>query len=270
MRILLAEDNAVNQRVAVSLLANGDAVCNSGSFTLTPPSLPDYGFSKNVRFARTGMTLSNAGLVSDLITYLPSGMGWSSSPLRKQLVEKGLNPKILNSVVENLPIANFTTKLKLRKDLDFTAGDTEVVAGVLRRLAAMRSYMRDINLGRDTDESIATAVGPDRYVRVGRYPDVGVSPRHWYRMHHRLVDVLTAPAAGTRTAKPSTIEIESQLPADPSDRDAASRTRPMARTPRSRSSTRRRLRPWNQRCRSSFPRPGSSSRRGGRRRPTRW
>jgi nitrate reductase beta subunit len=30
---------------------------------------------------------------------------------------------------------------------------------VLRRLAAMRSYMRDINLGRDTDESIAEAVG---------------------------------------------------------------------------------------------------------------
>jgi nitrate reductase beta subunit len=40
-----------------------------------------------------------------------------------------------------------------------TAGDTEVVDGVLRRLAAMRSYMRDINLGRDTDESIAEAVG---------------------------------------------------------------------------------------------------------------
>ncbi|MFN8146843.1 MAG: nitrate reductase subunit beta [Candidatus Nanopelagicales bacterium] len=40
-----------------------------------------------------------------------------------------------------------------------TAGDTAVVDGVLKRLAAMRSYMRDINLGRDTDESIAEAVG---------------------------------------------------------------------------------------------------------------
>jgi nitrate reductase beta subunit len=40
-----------------------------------------------------------------------------------------------------------------------TAGDVPVVDGVLRRLAAMRSYMRDINLGRDTDESIAAAVG---------------------------------------------------------------------------------------------------------------
>ena len=31
----------------------------------------------------------------------------------------------------------------------FTAGDTAVVEAVLRQLAAMRSYMRDINLGRE-------------------------------------------------------------------------------------------------------------------------
>ncbi|HEX4815446.1 MAG TPA: nitrate reductase subunit beta [Nonomuraea sp.] len=41
----------------------------------------------------------------------------------------------------------------------FTAGDAEPVRAVLRRLAAMRSYMRRLNLGQDTDESIATAVG---------------------------------------------------------------------------------------------------------------
>ncbi len=41
----------------------------------------------------------------------------------------------------------------------FTAGDPEPVKGVLNRLAAMRSYMRRINLGQDPDESIATAVG---------------------------------------------------------------------------------------------------------------
>jgi nitrate reductase beta subunit len=40
-----------------------------------------------------------------------------------------------------------------------TAGDVSVVDGVLRRLAAMRAYMRDINLGRDADESIAESVG---------------------------------------------------------------------------------------------------------------
>jgi nitrate reductase beta subunit len=41
----------------------------------------------------------------------------------------------------------------------FTAGDTTRVAFVLRRLAAMRAYMRDLNLGRPADESIAAAVG---------------------------------------------------------------------------------------------------------------
>ncbi|MEU9884797.1 nitrate reductase subunit beta [Sphaerisporangium sp. NPDC051011] len=41
----------------------------------------------------------------------------------------------------------------------FTAGDPEPVRAVLRRLAAMRSYMRRINLGKDPDESIATSAG---------------------------------------------------------------------------------------------------------------
>ena len=41
----------------------------------------------------------------------------------------------------------------------FTAGDTSIVEHVLRRLAAMRSYMRDINLGRETQPHIPYSVG---------------------------------------------------------------------------------------------------------------
>ena len=41
----------------------------------------------------------------------------------------------------------------------FTAGDVRPVNDVLRKLAAMRSYMRDINLGREPDGSIPAAVG---------------------------------------------------------------------------------------------------------------
>ncbi|MEU4445487.1 nitrate reductase subunit beta [Actinosynnema sp. NPDC050801] len=41
----------------------------------------------------------------------------------------------------------------------FTAGDVRPVDAVLRRLAAMRSYMRDINLGREPREEIAADVG---------------------------------------------------------------------------------------------------------------
>src|SRR5699024_3141471 len=36
----------------------------------------------------------------------------------------------------------------------FTAGDTAVVTGVLRKLAAMRAYMRDMTLDRELDDSI--------------------------------------------------------------------------------------------------------------------
>jgi len=41
----------------------------------------------------------------------------------------------------------------------FTAGDTTPVRDVLARLAAMRSFMRDINLGREPDVTIPDAVG---------------------------------------------------------------------------------------------------------------
>ncbi|MFI6596620.1 nitrate reductase subunit beta [Nonomuraea sp. NPDC050536] len=41
----------------------------------------------------------------------------------------------------------------------FSAGDPEPVRAVLRRLAAMRSYLRRVNLGQERDETIAEAVG---------------------------------------------------------------------------------------------------------------
>src|SRR5690625_7927959 len=43
----------------------------------------------------------------------------------------------------------------------FTAGDVDIVSDVLRKMAAMRSYMRDINLGNEPDDAIAHAVGMD-------------------------------------------------------------------------------------------------------------
>ena len=41
----------------------------------------------------------------------------------------------------------------------FTAGEVAPVQAVLRRLAAMRSYLRDVNLGGQPDESIPASVG---------------------------------------------------------------------------------------------------------------
>ncbi|WEG09745.1 nitrate reductase subunit beta [Microbacterium horticulturae] len=66
----------------------------------------------------------------------------------------------------------------------FTAGDTVPVDESLRKLAAMRSYMRGINLDDDRDESIATAVGMTgvemeemyRLLAIAKYNDRYVIP----------------------------------------------------------------------------------------------
>ena len=66
----------------------------------------------------------------------------------------------------------------------FTAGDTRVVERVLRRLGAMRSYMRDIDLGREGSEEIAGAVGMTgedlqrmyRLLAIAKYDDRYVIP----------------------------------------------------------------------------------------------
>ena len=66
----------------------------------------------------------------------------------------------------------------------FTAGDTEPVTDVLRRLAAMRSHMRRVNLGQERDETIAAGVGMTgdqiedmyRLLAIAKYDDRYVIP----------------------------------------------------------------------------------------------
>ena len=67
----------------------------------------------------------------------------------------------------------------------FTAGDTVPVEHSLKKLAAMRSYMRDINLGKEANESIANAVGMSgeemeamyRLLAIAKYEDRYVIPK---------------------------------------------------------------------------------------------
>ena len=66
----------------------------------------------------------------------------------------------------------------------FTAGDPRPVELALRRLAAMRSHMRDVNLGREVDEEIAESVGMTgkqleemyRLLAIAKYDDRYVIP----------------------------------------------------------------------------------------------
>lgn len=65
-----------------------------------------------------------------------------------------------------------------------TAGDTDVVERVLRRLAAMRSHMREVRLGRPADPAIAASVGMSgqvledmyRLLAIAKYDDRYVVP----------------------------------------------------------------------------------------------
>ena len=87
----------------------------------------------------------------------------------------------------------------------FTAGDTRPVDFVLRRLAAMRSYMRDINLGRDPQESIPAAVGMSeeemyemyRLLAIAKYDERYVIPTAHGEEAHALEETATeCPVSG--------------------------------------------------------------------------
>lgn len=81
----------------------------------------------------------------------------------------------------------------------FTAGDTKPVDAVLKKLAAMRSYMRDINLGRDPDESIPESVGMDgetlydmfRLLAIAKYDERYVIPTAHAEQAHALEELAT-------------------------------------------------------------------------------
>jgi len=81
----------------------------------------------------------------------------------------------------------------------FTAGDVAPVDAVLRRLAAMRSYMREINMGRPADESLAAAVGMTgveiqdmfRLLAIAKYDERYVIPPAHAEQAHALEELAT-------------------------------------------------------------------------------
>ncbi len=81
----------------------------------------------------------------------------------------------------------------------FTAGDVAPVRLVLEKMAAMRSYMRDINLGREGDEQIAEAVGMSgaemyemfRLLALAKYDERYVIPTAHKEQAHALEELAT-------------------------------------------------------------------------------
>jgi nitrate reductase beta subunit len=81
----------------------------------------------------------------------------------------------------------------------FSAGDPAPVNAVLRRLAAMRAYLRDINLGRPPREEIASRVGMTgeavydmyRLLALAKYDDRYVIPPAHAESAHGLEELAT-------------------------------------------------------------------------------
>jgi nitrate reductase / nitrite oxidoreductase, beta subunit len=81
----------------------------------------------------------------------------------------------------------------------FTAGDPAPVDMVLQRLAAMRCYMRDLNLGRDADEAIPARVGMTgeemydmyRLLAIAKYEARYVIPPAHAEQAHKLEELAT-------------------------------------------------------------------------------
>ncbi|MFV0533394.1 MAG: nitrate reductase subunit beta [Cumulibacter sp.] len=81
----------------------------------------------------------------------------------------------------------------------FTAGDTEPVDRVLRTMAAMRSYMRDINLGRNPNDNIPESVGMSgedmyemfRLLALAKYDERYVIPTAHAEQAHALEELAT-------------------------------------------------------------------------------
>ncbi|GAB08690.1 nitrate reductase beta subunit [Gordonia araii NBRC 100433] len=79
----------------------------------------------------------------------------------------------------------------------FSAGDTAVVTGVLRKLAGMRSYMRDIALGREPNPLIPASVGMDEesmvemyhLMAIAKYADRYVIPTAHVEQGHQLEEM---------------------------------------------------------------------------------
>ena len=81
----------------------------------------------------------------------------------------------------------------------FSAGDVAPVDAVLKKLAAMRCYMRDLNLGRDADEAIPARVGMTgeemydmyRLLAIAKYEARYVIPPAHAEQAHSLEELAT-------------------------------------------------------------------------------
>nr|WP_300052529.1 nitrate reductase subunit beta [uncultured Nocardioides sp.] len=147
---------------------------------------PVYALAKKYRVA---LPLHPEYRTMPMVWYVPP-----LSPVVDLLTEQGHDAEdsdVLFGAIEALRIpVEYLAEL-------FTAGDTEVIDGVLRKLAAMRAYMRGLNLGREPDASIPAAVGMSeeslyemyRLMAIAKYDERYVIPKAHVEQAHDLEEI---------------------------------------------------------------------------------
>ena len=147
---------------------------------------PVYALAKTLRVA---LPLHPEYRTMPMVWYVPP-----LSPIVDLLKEQGHDgedPENLFGAIETLRIpVEYLAEL-------FTAGDTDLITGVLRKLAAMRAYMRNITLGDEPDEAIAEAVGMTgseiqqmyRLMAIAKYDERYVIPAAHVEDAHNLEEI---------------------------------------------------------------------------------
>lgn len=147
---------------------------------------PVYALAKKYRVA---LPLHPEYRTMPMVWYVPP-----LSPIVDLLTEQGHDAEShrnLFGAIESLRIpVEYLAEL-------FTAGDTAVVEGVLRKLAAMRAYMRDVTLGREPDASIPAAVDLTeeqvyemyRLMAIAKYDERYVIPTAHLEQAHELEEL---------------------------------------------------------------------------------
>ena len=147
---------------------------------------PVYALAKKYRVA---LPLHPEYRTMPMVWYVPP-----LSPVVDLLTEQGHDAEdrdVLFGAIEALRIpVEYLAEL-------FTAGDTDVIDGVLRKLAAMRAYMRGLNLGREPDASIPAAVGMSeeslyemyRLMAIAKYDERYVIPKAHVEQAHDLEEM---------------------------------------------------------------------------------
>ncbi|QLQ11084.1 MAG: nitrate reductase subunit beta [Nocardioidaceae bacterium] len=147
---------------------------------------PVYALAKKYRVA---LPLHPEYRTMPMVWYVPP-----LSPVVDLLSEQGHDAEdadVLFGAIESLRIpVEYLAEL-------FTAGDTTVVDAVLRKLAAMRAYMRGVNLGREPDESIPASVGMTeesvyemyRLMAIAKYDERYVIPKAHVEQAHDLEEL---------------------------------------------------------------------------------